>query len=916
MTSPEPRESIVERLFHEALELPPEERSAFLESNAPDDEIRAEVLELLAFDAEPAAHLAATPDDFAAATGLITPSLTGRTIGPYRILEPIGQGGMGTIYRAVREDLGSRVALKVIRGALGDPIRIARFRQEQRVLARLEHEHIARLLDAGIATDETPYLVMEFVEGTPITTWCDERGLGIEERLRLFLDLCSAVAFAHRHAIVHRDLKPANVLVTAEGKTKLLDFGVAKLLASDDVDATLTATDVRILSPVYAAPEQVLGEAITTATDIYGLGTILYELLAGTPPGEAVGSGPASWTAERWEGIAPPSTAARRQGGSPASRARQVAGDLDAICLRALERDPARRYAAVELLRDDVERYLAGLPVVARLPTLGYRTAKFIRRNALGVATTAGILLLIAAGIAGVIWQARAAERARDDAEELAGFLVGLFQASDPGEMEGRTVTARELLEAGTARAMELDRRPEIQVRLLDAMARAHLGLGDYARADSLASLALERGREVLGERHPDFADRLVTLGRTRQAIGREVEAEDLLRRALALRRARLGARHDQTTAAMLDLSMLLAQHRGYGEAESLARAALDARMARHGPEADEVATALEVLASNLWLSGKDPAEAEALLRRAVATRERLHGPVDLRIANSLIALSALLPVVGKAEEAEEAARRAAEIRRAIYGDDHPSTIHVMNNVARALQAQRRPAEAREIYREILRRTEGLYPGDHPYIATVLNNLSASFYEENALDSAEHYLRQALEMRIRLYGRYDANVALYQHNLGSLQRLRGRLGEAEAALAESYELRRGLFGEDNPITLRTGAVYARVLAERGKVGEAEALLREILRSQRGDSDGGDADEVSTDAARTMGYLADLLARRGEYEEAEALFLPAITVARESMAPNHPRRRELVEGLASLYERWGRPEDAERIRREQ
>jgi serine/threonine protein kinase len=262
----DPGESTLERLFHEALELPPEERDRFIETHAPDPRMRDELLALLAADADPATPLRATADDLAVAVGFVAAPLTGRRIGPYRVVEAIAQGGMGTVYRAVRDDLGSQVAIKVVRGFLGDPIRLARFRQEQRVLARLEHDQIARLLDAGVADDDTPYLVMEYVEGEPITAWCDARGLGIEPRLRLFLEVCDAIAFAHRHAIVHRDIKPSNVLVTAEGHVKLLDFGVAKLLESDEAEAALTVTGMRVLSPDHAAPEQVLGESITPAT--------------------------------------------------------------------------------------------------------------------------------------------------------------------------------------------------------------------------------------------------------------------------------------------------------------------------------------------------------------------------------------------------------------------------------------------------------------------------------------------------------------------------------------------------------------------------------------------------------------------------------------------------------------------------
>jgi serine/threonine-protein kinase len=926
-------EMIVERLFHEALELPPEERASFLEAHAPDIATRDEVLALLTSDAEPAAPLRATPEELAAAAGLMPADapvahLTGRTLGPYRILEPIGQGGMGTVYRAVREDLGNHVALKVIRGVLGDPIRLARFRQEQRVLARLEHEHIARLLDAGVAPDETPYLIMEYVEGAPISTWCDERGLEIEARLRLFLDICDSVAFAHRHAIVHRDIKPSNVLVTADGKVKLLDFGVAKLLEDDDVDVALTATGARILSPTYAAPEQMLGEPVTTATDVYGLGALLYELLAGVPPHEPAGTGPAAWGVMLKDDIVPPSRAARRgkrasgkfPNGAPphptptpanAARARRIAGDLDAICLRALERDPARRYAAIELLRDDVARYLNGLPVDARLPTLRYRAGKFVRRNTLGVATAAVIVLLLVAGLAAVSWQARRAERARADAEELVQFLVGLFEASDPEEVQGRTITARELLEEGTARARELDERPEVQIRLLDAMARAHLGLGLYDRADSLAALALERERELHGERYPDFATQLVTLGQTRRALGQVIEADSLTREALALRRRTLGDRHDLTTRAMIVLAGLLHERKGYDEAEALAREALDARVALHGPESNEVADALDALATILWYSGKDIPGAEDLYREAVRINERIRGPDDLRVAGALINLAGLLPAVGKGEEAEASARRALEIRRAVYGADHPMTIHVYNPLANAVHVQGRLVEAREYYHEILRRYADFYNGDHPYVAVATNNLSATFYNEGALDSAEHYLRRALEMRTRIFGQMDATVAMYHHNLGSLLRARGDLAAAEPVLAEAYRLRAAIHGEENPITLRTGAVYGGILAERGKLAEAETFLRDILARQQDPSG-----EVSADAARTMGFLAIVLARRGEYDVAEALYHPALEKARERMPPSHPRRRELANGLAALYESWNRPEEAERIRKEE
>lgn len=900
----ETRWQAIERLFHEALALPEEARPRFLAEHSPGDpDLLAEVQALLAADAEPAPLFEATPEALASAVGLSadghqaaghpTP-LTGRTIGPYRILEPIGRGGMGVVYRAVREDLGNQVALKVIRGALGDPIRLARFRQEQRVLARLEHERIARLLDAGVAADETPYLVMELVEGETITAWCERRRLEGEERLGLFLEICDAVAFAHRNLVVHRDLKPSNVLVAPDGHVKLLDFGVAKLLEGAEDDPELTATGVRILSPEHAAPEQVLGQAVTTATDIYGLGLLLHELLTG----------------ERFHPAARGNS--RDTASAHRSTARRLTGDLHAICLCALERDPARRYASVDLLRDDVARHLAGLPVRARLPTPAYRLGKFVRRHSFWV-TAAGVLtLLLAGGIGAVLWQARAAIRARAEAEALSGFLVEVFEASDPMEALGQTVSARDLLERGTSRADRLGDRPGVQARLLDAMAHAYLGLGDYARADSLAQRALAGNRELHGERHADVAATLATLGHVRRGQGREAEAAALFREALALRRALHGDRHDLTTTAMLDLAATIQQSGSYDEAESLAREARAARIARHGAEHESVAQANEALALVLWNAGRDLPRAELLFREALALRERLWGDDDPRLETTLTPLSAFLPYVQKAPEAEALARRALEIRRRVYGEDHPMVAHQLNNVARALEAQGRPGEARALYQEMLRRYRRSYTGDHHLATVALNNVSATFYAEAALDSAEHYLRQSLEMCIRLYGTPDANVALRYHNLGSLLRAQGRLAEAEPAFAEAYRQRNELYGAENPLALRTGAAYADLLAARGKLAEAEPLLRRILELQQKPA----ADDIPADAARTMGFLARVLTIRGDFAEAESLFLPALETARNHLPQTHPRRRELVSGFIELYHAWNRPADAERLRWEE
>lgn len=905
-------ENVIERLFHHALEQPADVRAAFVAQHAPDPFVEAEVLALLAADALPDPLLGATPDALASAAGIAITgsasadarardgatvrhsstghgSLVGRTLGPYRVLQRIGHGGMGTVYRAQRIDLGNHVALKVVRGALGEPARVARFHQEQRVLARLSHPRIALLLDAGVAEDDTPYLVMEYVEGEAMTTWCDARDIDVRERLELFLEACDAVGFAHRNLVVHRDIKPSNVLIGADGHVKLLDFGIAKLLEATDDEPALTATGARVLSPEYAAPEQLRGEPVTTATDVYGLGLLLHDLLAGTVNDAS--------------GITTQPPTIDTGGSMRSNNARRIRAslphDLAAICECATADEPARRYASVDLLRDDVRRFLDGHPVVARRATLAYRLTKFVRRNALAVGAAAMLVLLLLAGVAGVMWQARRATLARAASDELAAFLVGMFEASDPAEAMGVELTARDLLERGTIRVTQLDDRPEVQARLLQAMARAWLGLGDYDRADSIAQQALAAERTMHGVRHADIASALNVLGHVRYEQGRQDDAANLMREALAMQRAVHGSEHDITTSSMLDLVQVLHRPGGYDEAEALAREALTVRQARHGRDHEHVAEALAALGQILWYSNRDIEQADSLIRAAYAMNVRLFGDEDLRTAGMMTLLSGFLPIRGEAEEAEVLARRALEIQRHVYGDDHPIAVHQLNNVAGALQAQGEVEHARVLFHEMIERYQDILSDDHPLHAIALNNLSSTFYMQGALDSAEHYLRQSVEMHVRLStDGLDADIALGYHNLGSLQRAQGRLAEAEASLAESYRQRIELYGEDNPATLRTGASYADVVAARGRTAEAEPMLRRIVELQHPSGRG----EISPDAARTMGYLAGALVQRGAYDEAERLYRAALEVVEQTLPEGHPRRRELEDGLAELMRR--------------
>jgi tetratricopeptide (TPR) repeat protein len=439
----------VRELFHAASSLPPSVRADLL--NRADPGVRVEVESLLAAHDEPGAFLERSVWDFIDAQE--GERLTGSQIGAYRIVKPLGHGGMGTVFLATREgDYTQRAALKLVRG--GEAL-VQRFRQERQILANLDHPNIARLVDGGTTPDGLPYLVMEYVDGTPIDSFA--RGLPVAAKLRLFLELCDAVQYAHRSLVIHRDIKPGNVLVTEDGTPKLLDFGIAKLAVPD---TRSEATPTRLMTPEYASPEQLLGRLVTTATDVYSLGVLLFEMLTGAKPfdGET------------------------RTAASEAPRAsaldRSLRGDLDTILGCALEVDPARRYGSVERMADDVRRHLSGHPVLARRPTFGYRAAKFVRRNVVPVAGAAAIAVVVAIAFVVTFQQKRLAERRFEEVRSLARSVV--YEIHDaiaplPGSTPARELLVRRALVYLDALAAEAEDNRELQLEL----AGAYMKIGD-----------------------------------------------------------------------------------------------------------------------------------------------------------------------------------------------------------------------------------------------------------------------------------------------------------------------------------------------------------------------------------------------------------------------------------------------------
>jgi eukaryotic-like serine/threonine-protein kinase len=621
----------VEALFHEALEVDASQRDAFLRQRCGEEEsLYQEVVDLLAADAQ--THDLIGQAVHREAERIDSGGLLGRSVGPWRIVREIGHGGMGTVYLAERADdsYQARVALKVLSGVAA-PEASRRMRSERRILASLNHPGIARLIDGGETAEGRPFLVMEHVDGDPLDAYCRDRELGLRERIGLLVEICEAVEYAHSRLVVHRDLKPANVLVDATGRPKLLDFGIAKLLEDDARFGGRTRTGIRPMTTRYASPEQVLGDRITTATDVYSLGVILYELLTGAlpHPPEARSARAVEDAILTHEPEAPSAVARRLRtasGGGTAATPQRIDADLDTITLKALSKEPGRRYASVARLADDLRRFLDGQPVLARRTTWTYRAGKFVRRNR--GATVGSLATLVSVLFFGIqsglhLMEARgervAAQTARDEAQAVTSFLVDVFRATDPNEARGLEVTAREILGNASARVREELADPGVQGAVMIALGRAYVRLGANDSALVLLSDAAERVEAAHGGSSDAYAEALRQLGVAHEDAGDVPAAEALYLESLGIREELLPPEHPSVLIVKNHLGNLYA---GSGRPE-LAIAQFESILPerRRRGETAPLAVVLTNYGQSLRMVGRDSeaerveAEADALLR-------------------------------------------------------------------------------------------------------------------------------------------------------------------------------------------------------------------------------------------------------------------------------------------------------------
>ncbi|GAB5518145.1 MAG: hypothetical protein RhofKO_03960 [Rhodothermales bacterium] len=883
---PDARAAQIDALFEAALDLPEADRPAHLDAHALAPAIRTEVEELLRLHAAAdlfidEAQAAMVMPLLAEVTPRLSPVQSGDRIGPYRLTKRLGEGGMGLIYHAERVDgtFEQQVAIKFMQRGLASETAIRRFQHEQQMLARLNHSHIARLYDGGVTPSGVPFLVMEYVDGEPIDAYCDAHQLRIDQRLRLFMQVTEAVQYAHRNLIVHRDLKPANILVTPDGVPKLLDFGIAKLLAEEPspYTAPLTRTGFRVMTPEYASPEQIRGEAITTTSDVYQLGVLLYELLTGRRPYRV--DSRVRHEIERIVLTEPPtrpSTALSEVANTPATTSitqarrlrleqlrRRLAGDLDMIVLMALRKEPERRYASVEALADDLERHLDGLPVDAQPDTFGYRANRFVRRHRMALGAAIGVLFLIVGYAATVTVQSAQIAAERDQADAVTEFLIHLFEGTDPTLTNGDTLTALALLRTGTERLDDLAAQPATRARLDEALARIYMHMGHFSEADSLirAALAYHRAEDSPDEQ---LAQSLAYTANVQTWLGRYDSARVNYERSLALRTS-LSAHHPDVIAGQQGLAtaimrlgdypatlqlrqeldmllnraygpqhLLTARNQGelatvheylgnYATADSLHVLSLAVLRDSLGPEHPSAVMNLRDRARTLLRMDR-LGEAIPLFEQVMMLNEQHYGTQHPTVPNTLGELAEALTRANRYAEAEPYARRSVELMRALY-DDHQ---YIANNLLRlglAVRGQGRLQEAQGYFREAIAIYQRVLPPGHAFLGTGYSHLARNFYEQGRLDSAIVYNRHALDLYEARYGAEHPYYYIVGRRVADQLREHGTLPEATAWYTRLYEIRRTQHPDTAAHLVALRADISDLYQQRGLVDSAAVFAR-------------------------------------------------------------------------------------------
>ena len=832
-------------VFDEALDLPESERPAFIERVCGDDE---ELLNELKSLLEEEASVIRLLDGVAieATTLLKNVTQTGQRIGSYLLKEQLGVGGMGEVYLAERADgqFERQVALKLVRGDIRTDRMLARFHSERRILSRLRHPNIAQLLDAGVTDDGRPYFVLEYIVGVPIDEYANEHDLDVDGRLELFDQVCRAVTYAHTSLIVHRDLKPSNVLVTEDGTVKLLDFGIAKILDADDQDGHhMTRTGAALMTPAYASPEQARGEPVSTLSDIYSLGVILYELLTGLRPYEVDPANPVESARvicdvepERLSTRVATGQTGAKHGSDTGRLHRILQGDLDVICLKALRKEPERRYTSSDELREDIRRHLNDEPIRARSESRSYRFQKFVKRHRFGVFGTAVVVVLVA-GLVGYYTMRLSGERDRaqqeaEKARQVVGFLQDIFTVPNPEQNQGQSLTVREVLDQGAMRLEEeLSSQPEVLVELLAVMADTYRGLGLARDAIRLDEKAIILNADLYGRNSEAVASSLHDIGRNYYRLGELTKADSLQREALVIRRALLGGRHDLIAESLNSIGLIAERQGRYAEAESLLTEAIELRVALHGPDEPSLAA----LYNNLGRVEDRRGYYQSALERYNETlrlqRFELEPPHPY-IAIALKNRADTERKFGRSADARSTYRGALAMYRELFDPDHPSIAQLLLSYAR-LQID---TDSLDAAMSMLSDAERIYVSragpDYPGLASIWNEKARVETARRNFPAADSLIKRALEMNFSEFGGQTHRTAEVLGTRAELELAEGRPAEALATRRQALAIRREYYGDEHPRVASDLEIIADCLFALGRNDEAEQIAVESRRMRR------------------------------------------------------------------------------------
>ncbi|MFZ0454677.1 MAG: serine/threonine-protein kinase [Ignavibacteriaceae bacterium] len=891
-------------IFEEALKLDEPERTEFLlDACGNDSELLAEVRSLIDADTNVPSVLKGQASD--AINIPPRKNYEGTIIGSYKIISQIAEGGMGSVFLAERADgqFEQKVALKLIKPGMNSSEIIKRFQFERQILARLQHPNIARLLDGGLTEENLPYFTMDYVEGENIYEYCNKNNLSINERLKLFSKVCNAIQYAHQNLVIHRDLKPSNIIVKKDGTVKLLDFGIAKVFTEDDSfeQSALTRTGLFVMTPEYASPEQIRGEAITTSTDIYSLGLILYQLITGEKAYEIKTQSPLEL--EKiicFTEPAKPSSAIKslqlkdKIKAEKISRAHKtgidkliktLSGDLDNICLTALRKEQERRYSSAEQFQQDIENYLYGRPVSARQNTIYYRTNKFIVRHKIAVISAFSIFLIGAMLTTFYFIQLKKerdkAQNEAQKAEQVSEFLKNIFKLSDPYEARGETITARELLDKGAQKIdQELSGQPDVKATMLSLIGGVYTNLGLFDKSEILLKKALDI-RNKFNSNSMEEAKSLRDLGQLYTYKGEYSKADTLLTKALNIYKNNSLKEDNNYGWIIGNLAWVYKSTGNYSKSESYYKKAIEV-LKKNKDNNEELLTMMNNFALELHEEGNYD-DAEKMFDETLRLQKKLYGDKPHpEISTTTYNLAELLRDRGKYDEAEKMFKTSLSMDTQLSGPENPDVAYSLQGLASVYKIKGDFNEAKKLFVNVLNMRKKFLGDNHPDVAYAISNIGLLYFAEEKYDSSKKYYERALLLHKKLNGPNHPSVAICLNKLGFINYKKGNYKKGENQIRQSMQIIEKSIGTKNLTYSSDLLILSFIKSALNDYDSVAILNKEVLKAA--------AESMGTDKSPFMAGcyrgIAEIALKENKYKKADSLYNLSLNMYKEIIGENN------------------------------